>query len=289
MRFRPRIEMSIEERVRDVLARWRPRYNARANDSIVLDHVQTVDLTNSGQAISTLVDQLAERGKVMYAPAVSEALEAAKRTGDNVNYNFNSFSFEKMVLDRAELEKFDITNAQDLADVMAALLYEGEAVPRSARGEQVRFETSQEKQRQGLIQRITLGRAQFVLPQSAQKIFLGVNHGKAINVDSRRIQGESLERLKELAVHVDAYRAARDGERVTPVVDHTPEGIVASVPSQKTVPYMGGAGPDLFVNPQTQREYSRSEVVNVAKNNLQLFRKLMAQDRGRLNRILAQA
>lgn len=120
--------MSTEDTVREVLRTERPRWNAQANVSFVVD---AADGSINRARIRSEIDRLAAEGKLVRSPAVQAALDAAKAV--HPYYSFDAHAFEIRVLDKAEELRFNIQSAKDLSDVMDWLI-ENESVPLSAEG-----------------------------------------------------------------------------------------------------------------------------------------------------------
>jgi hypothetical protein len=282
-RFQRR-ELTLEEHVRMLLEQWRPRFNAPANDDVIVSDANAA-LTARREALLDIIDKAAEERRIIYAPAVDAALQAAKAR--HPHHSFDSFGFEKRVFDKAEYLKFDITSATVLGDVMEAMIDDkDERVPLSAFGKQCEQQQAQAKNINMIIQRITRGKPEFPLPQNLHKKYLGVDHGRAKNIASTLLDRLSLEALREIDQAVASYRNARDGVHVAPSATQSDEGVAATAPAQKSIPFMGGET-DL-ANPKTGAEFTKAEIHWLVKNDLPMFRKLMARNTKRLNEILAQ-
>jgi hypothetical protein len=150
MTYRPRYEMSTQDGVRELLEKWRPRWDAPANDAVVVDLIEKTIATR--EEILNAIDRLGDERKIIYAPAVAEALQAAK---NNHPYNsFDAYAVEKRVIDKAEELKFNIRSAGDLSDVMDWMV-ENEQVPLSAAGKEWRNQQHGIEQRTNEINSIT--------------------------------------------------------------------------------------------------------------------------------------
>ncbi len=142
-------KMTTEDQVRWLLERNRPRWNAPANDSVVVNSAQG---STTREDILRVIDRLGDERNIIYAPAVAAALQAAK---NNHLYNsFDAFALEKRVIDKCEELKWDITSTQNLADVMSWLI-ENEGVPINSNGEELQQQQRAIEQRTREINEIT--------------------------------------------------------------------------------------------------------------------------------------
>jgi hypothetical protein len=142
MSYRPKYEevpneqLECSRRVRILLEDARPRFNSQANDSVIVgaltSQVYGGENVPSRAEILAAIDRLWDERKIIYAPAVQQALNAAKEK--HPMNSFDSQAAEKMILDKAEEIKFSITSGRDLADVCDWLIEQG-GVPLSSAGE----------------------------------------------------------------------------------------------------------------------------------------------------------
>lgn len=152
MAFRPRrYEMTTEEIVRELLEKWRPRWNAPANDSVGVNSAREEGATTR-EEILNIIDRLGNERKIIYAPGVQAALDAAKAR--HPYNNFDVYAFENRVLDKCEELRFNIASVQDLSDIMSWLI-ENEDVPLSAQGRELQHQQRGIEQRTREINEIT--------------------------------------------------------------------------------------------------------------------------------------
>ena len=319
-------EMTPEEAVREVLRTERPRWNAQANISFVVDGA---DGSVNFARIRAEVDDLAKREKLIYAPAVAAALQAAKER--HPHHSFDTRGSEGRILDEAEKLKFDITSAADLGDICEWMISEpDEKVPLSAYGREVQQQQAEAKQiaehRLKLLTSILQDR-KATYPEWSPR------HGQVRYVDAHTLESKTNEELAVIERDVSALRRRmgldRDGQREdlhqfanTNRVGYTDDGTKVvgfenrpktdSLDAPTVRPYSNedtqsaisvrtearhgetdravsqanGAKADPFVNPETGRVYSKKEAYGLARNDLKTFRRLLNIDKNRLNRIL---
>jgi len=157
----------------------------------------------------------------------------------------------------------------------------------------LRAEAASQREIASLIQRITLGKTLFVLPQSLQRRFLGCDYGRSRNVESESfLAGKPVEVLREIVEAVEAYRNARDNKTstISPSKVDSPDGIDAGYrPTRQQTDLSHQAQPaaaDDLINPATQQRYSRSEILRLIQTDLAAFRKLKQQNVRLLDQIL---
>jgi hypothetical protein len=144
-----RYEMSSQEMVRAILEDERPRWNAQANDSIVISRV---DGSINRSRIRSEIDSLADAGELVQNPAVTAALAAAQARHPLID--FGALAFQKIILDKATELKWDLTSAQNLSDVMDWLL-EQQEVPLGEEGREAQQQQRDVERRTGEINFIT--------------------------------------------------------------------------------------------------------------------------------------
>ena len=144
-------KMTTEEQVRQLLQDRRQRFDAPANDGVVVTKAQA-DGATTREEILHVIDRLGDERKIIYAPAVQQALDAAKASKP-LN-NFNSYAAEKLILDKAEEIRFSITSGRDLADVCDWLV-ENTSVPLSEEGRAAKQQLRGVEQRTNEINSIT--------------------------------------------------------------------------------------------------------------------------------------
>jgi|SRR5579862_177574 len=207
MTYRPgrRAELTIEEFIRQLLEQTKPRFNTRANDSVIFSQAESRGVTtivetgpySSRARLLKIIDELADQRKIMYAPAVAAALQAAKER--HPHYNFNFYAAEKRVLDKAEELKFDITSAADLGDLMEWMISEPtEAVPLSSFGRRSQQLQAEAKQRAQFLNNILQDRNTY--PKWDGR------HGKVIAVDAHTLESKTNEELAQIEREVNNLR-----------------------------------------------------------------------------------
>jgi hypothetical protein len=312
--------MSIGEMVRAELENNRRRYDARANDFFIIAAAKGA-ITRI--EIREVIDELAREGKLIYAPAVSAALAAAKAR--HKHYNFDAVAFDHRILDKAEEIKFDITNATDLGDVCEWLI-ENENIPLSAYGLEAQEQQALAAKINAIIARITKGKDVFPRWSGA--------HGKVVDVSSSTLLKLTVPELIAIDKEVAELRARRagtgdqqkeklhefansrregylpDGTKIIgfenrPKLDSLDAAPIRPYSSDKESPIAGrtdlrsykenarvttdasayGTAVDPFIAP-SGKEYTKREIYGIAKNDLALFRRLMKVNSVRLNRIL---
>jgi hypothetical protein len=189
----------------------------------------------------------------------------------------------------------DCTNVSDISAAAAALGAKGK-LSLSAYGTEkqsrLRAEAASQREIISLIQRITLGKTLFVLPQSLQRKFLGCDYGKARNVESESfLTGKPVEVLREIADAVEAYRNARGsrGSSLNPSKIDDAEGLASNYKpthQQQQLHQQVQPEPADLISPATGQRYSRSEVLKLIQTDLATFRKLKQQNVRLLDQIL---
>src|SRR5579862_8751440 len=185
--YKPRNrELTLEEKIRQLLEGWRPRFNSPANDSVVVSAVKAEN-AESREDILRIIDRLGDERNIIYAPAVSAALRVAKAR--HPRYNFDSYGAEKRVLDKAEEWKFDLTSVVDLSDTMEWIIGI-EHVPLSAFGKQSQQQQAAAEQRQRLL-------ASIKGDKSTYPAWSG-RHGKIIDIDAASLDSKTNEELAQI-------------------------------------------------------------------------------------------
>src|ERR1700688_3825144 len=158
MTYRPgyKEEVTNEERVRILLEDARPRYNCQANDSVIVgaltSQVYGSESVLSRSEILSAIDRLADERKIIYAPTVQAALDAAKER--HPLNDFRAQAFEKMILDKATELGWDLTSAQNLSDICDWLL-ENQDVPLTEKGREAQQQLRGVEKRTDEINQIT--------------------------------------------------------------------------------------------------------------------------------------
>jgi hypothetical protein len=152
MTYRPgyKNEVPNEERVRILLKDLRPRYNCQANFGVILSDVGENIRTRA--EILSAIDRAGDERRIILAPAVQQALDAAKER--HPLNDFRAQAFEKIILDKAEELKWDLTSAQNLSDICDWLL-EQQDVPLTYQGREAQQQLRGVEKRTDEINQIT--------------------------------------------------------------------------------------------------------------------------------------
>jgi hypothetical protein len=269
------------ELLRNQLDELLPAYGLDAEVRLLRDEIFRSGRLDDARHVLEVAKRWIAEGRLGYKANIREALAIAQEK--TPHFDLTSLASQRLIISRA----LELSNEGVRLDSPAALAAIATSLGRSGTIPLSEFGRDQERQanaksqdaatRGKLIQSITRGKSAFPLWSPL--------HGKAMQVDSSSLEHETTERLKEIDAAVTRYRALRDGERVAPVAQQTDDSITATVPAKASVPFMGGET-DL-INEKTGVEYTKAEVYHLAKNDLPMFRKLMARSTKRLNEILA--
>jgi hypothetical protein len=250
-----------------------------------------------------------------YTAAVSEALQNAKAR--HPEYNFDFRGADQRILDRAESMKFNITSAKDLGDVMQWMIETGppdnyDKIELSSYGQRVDAERKQRQQaeatRKKLLDDIMQDRKTSYPQWDAARgkfVFVPADFDSLSTDDLlviqqhviqyRRATGASVENQRErLHKFANTQREGYlpDGTKVSGF-DNRERGNVIDkaekVYDQPAEAIVGRqeASADPFINPLTAHEFTRTEVMALARNNYSQFKILMQRDGSRLNRLLS--
>ncbi|HEY6128217.1 MAG TPA: hypothetical protein VIW23_08555 [Candidatus Acidoferrum sp.] len=320
--YRPRVEMSIGEMVRAAFKNFR-RYDTPANDFKVVGAAKDKDAFARSE-ISGVIKQLALEGQLIYAPAVSAALQAAK--DQHPYHDFRAKAFDERILDKAEEVGFDITSATDLTDICAWLIEEkNERIELSAYGREYQQQQAEKKKiaerRLRLLSSILAGRKSTYEQWDPKRYKIVYVDAAALEpksiADLEQIEREVLElrrkqnttredqrqELRQIADSNKDYKPYRPGDTDSLDTDAVPSRysddsgspiagrVDARSYSKNEKVVVGGEASsavknDPFISPVTGRELSKAEVYGLAKNDLKTFRALMKKDTARLNRII---